>query len=100
MPLKKLQTQRLPPFVRLKTVRAMTDVAKVMGTMQADVKEMERARKELASGDESKQKAALMDIAICGGDVAAKADRLTTKVAAIRTKLENYLKQVKTDASH
>jgi len=95
MPRDKLQTQQMVSFVRLDTIRDMTGIAKVMGLMQTDVKEMSKARTALDSTDESSQAAALMDISIYGDDAANKAEKLIHRVKDIRAKLESFKKQMK-----
>jgi methionine aminopeptidase len=92
MPRKELQNKRLPFFVRLKTVPAMTAVARMMGEIKAEVQAMEDARKALPTGN---QREALIDIAVSGMNASAKADEIISKVGRIRNDIQEYLKQVK-----
>ena len=94
MPRKELPKKRLPFFVRLKTVDDMTAVAKIMAEIKAEVKAIEDARAELKTGDERKQKVALLDIAIGGVNSAAKADEIIDRILDIRRRIAGYLRQV------
>lgn len=101
MPRNESPKERLPFFVRLRTVNDMKEVAKNLAEIKAEVAAMEKTRIELKSSDEKAQRAALAEIVVSGMTAAAKSEEIIDRVKAIRTKLRQYQKQVETaNAAH
>lgn len=95
MPVTGLQSQRLLPFVKAKTTPDMTKIAKLLAEIKVDVIEMLKARKTIGMVvDDKKIYQAMTNLVYGGADAGMKADEAIDLLRSIRTRIEDYLKQV------
>jgi hypothetical protein len=76
----------------------MTEVAKVLAYIKADIKAMEAARATLQSGDETGQRAALTDLVTYGNDIGIATDKAVQRLESVKRKLVKFIQQVEANA--